>query len=142
MRSDQRIRVYPEYFDSTLTRREGRRIPKKKAIENPTINELKIAGQKLGYSVETDSEVAYPRSWRTPKGVIYLTNESGEKIKTKKKGQILTDLSITVTSYARPKILEYLKQKEQQLKASKKPGLGSKTIEKKPEKHKPSRRRR
>jgi len=144
MRSDYRIRIFPEYFDKSLTRGQGRRLSLKKSLENPTLNELKIASQKLGFNVDTDLEKAYPKSWRSPKGLIFISNESGGKLE-EKKGKILIDLSKTVKEYARPKIKEYMKQKEQQSNLSK--GKHSKRVDKKPEKkfdrkHKPSRRRR
>ena len=143
MRSDDRIRIYPEYFDKTLTRAKGRRVPQKLALENPTLNELKISGQKLGFQVETEPEGAYPRVWYAPKGILYLSNESGVKIELSK-NQILINLSKTVTDYARPKIQEYIKQKEQQLAASKKQGKKSEQrFERKQDrKQKPFRRRR
>ena len=144
MRSDHRIRVFPEYFNKSLTRGKGRRISLKLALEKPNLNELKIASQKLGYQVETDIEKAYPRTKQSPKGILYLSNESGDKIDIKK-SKILIDLSKTVTEYARPKIQEYMKQKEQQLSSGKiKQGkrIDKKTDKKSDRRQKPSRRRR
>lgn len=140
MRSDPRIRIFPEYFDKSITRAKGRKVSTKLAFENPNLNEIKIAAQKLGFTVDYDQEKAYPKSWQTPKGLLYLSNENGEKIDLKK-SKILRDLSKTVITFARPKILEYKKHKEQELKEKKKPGKKiTKKIDNKPKK--PTRRRR
>ncbi|XP_046839393.1 signal recognition particle 19 kDa protein-like [Xenia sp. Carnegie-2017] len=52
--------VYPSYINSKKTIAEGRRIPKEKACENPTVNEIKdvCQSQNLNCSVENKQ---YPR---------------------------------------------------------------------------------
>jgi signal recognition particle subunit SRP19 len=143
VRNDHRIRIFPEYFDKSLPRGKGRRLPLKLALENPSLNELKIAGQKLGYEVEIDPQKAYPRTWDNPKGILYISMESAQKLE-RNKSKMLIDLSKTVTEYARPKIQEYMKQKERDLSAGKKQKkkVDKRDQKKHERKHKPSRRRR
>jgi len=146
MRPDPRIRVYPEYFDSALTRAEGRRLARKHALEAPNLTELKLAAQKLGYKVDTDSESAYSRSWQKKKGLLFISKEG--ETKELKKTVLLRDLSKTVIEYSRPKIMEYLKQQDQKLKEKKikpnlQPSLTEKQLQdKKLQQKKPIRRRR
>lgn len=143
MRDSGNIRVYPEYFDSSLTRSEGRRVSRRQALENPTLGELKISAEKLNFSVEYQKETAYPRQWDKPKGVLYIAIPESEKIiKTK----LLKDLSKTVKEFARP----YLKKKQEELakaeaKAGKKVKIQMPTSQRIAEKKhagKPMRRRR
>lgn len=142
LRNDNRIRIFPEYFDKSLTRGKGRRLPTKLALDNPSLNELKISAQKLGFKVEIDQETAYPRNWQSPRGILFLSKEATEK--TGKKSIILRDISKTVTSYARPKIQEFMKQKELENASKSKSDKNKRKIIKKrvDRKHKPSRRRR
>jgi signal recognition particle subunit SRP19 len=121
MRKDNRIRVYPEYFDSALTRAEGRRVSKKTAFENPSLTEIKISAQRLQYEVEVDQTKAYSRQWDKPKGMLYINvkdSETGPVSKT----VLLKSLSKTVKEFARPAILQKLKQEraKAELQASKK----------------------
>ncbi len=120
MRADNRIRIYPEYFDATLTRAQGRRVSKKLALENPTLLELKLSAQKLKYTVEIDENRAYPRHWEQANGLLYLsTSETLQELAPKT--QILHNLSKTVKEFARPKIKELKEEKRaKELQASKK----------------------
>ena len=120
MRPDSRIRIYPQYLSASLARSEGRRVSNKIAVNDPTILEIKIAAQKLGYVVEIDQNKKYSRQWfeKRSQGMLYLHKED-EKIP---KTQLLVNLSKMITEFARPWIIE--KQKAQQrenAKTSKKP---------------------
>ena len=109
MRQDNRLRIYPEYFDAGLTRAQGRRVSSKQALENPTLGELRISAQKLNYSVEYDKGMAYSRQWDKPKGMLYITTSNPDK-KVIPKTQLLRDLSKTVKEYARPYLAEKAKE--------------------------------
>ena len=116
--------VYPEYLDKTLTRKEGRRLPLEKALENPTITEIRLAAEKLGFHYEVRKEAAYPRHWWESNGLILI-----EKKKTKL--ETLNDLCNEIKSYIRP-ALE--KQKKDLVKEVKKRRVSSsRRITKKPE---------
>ncbi len=64
--------VYPEYFDSKLTRREGRRVPLNLAVPNPMIDELAFIAHKLGWQVSVEKDAAYPRCWWNRKGRLVV----------------------------------------------------------------------
>lgn len=146
MRDDRtRLRIYPEYFDASLTRAEGRRVSKKIALENPTRMELKISAQKLGYAVEEDKESAYPRQWENPKGLLYLSAKEKDT-ELVAKTVLLRNLSKTVKEFARPRIAEHIKQERAKAEAEAKKGKQGKPA---PSRHsekrqagKPLRRRR
>ncbi|MHA1973789.1 MAG: signal recognition particle subunit SRP19/SEC65 family protein [Candidatus Hodarchaeales archaeon] len=102
--------IFPEYFDRSLTRREGRRVPLSLALENPTLIELKLAAEKLQYSTEIRKNAAFPRHWWEPKGLILIE-------KKESKQQLIKNLSKTIQNIIRP-ALE--KQKKELIKEAKK----------------------
>ncbi|XP_033624315.1 signal recognition particle 19 kDa protein-like [Asterias rubens] len=55
------ICVYPTYINSRKTIPEGRRVPKSKAIENPTVNEIKDICNAAGLQVIVEPGKLYPR---------------------------------------------------------------------------------
>ncbi|XP_073980656.1 signal recognition particle 19 [Rhodnius prolixus] len=75
------ICIYPAYINSKKTLAEGRRVPKDKAIENPTYQEIRdvlsAAGMKVGvenkmYSRERSKELLYIGRIR-----VQLRNDDG-----------------------------------------------------------------
>ncbi|GAA0287006.1 MULTISPECIES: signal recognition particle subunit SRP19 [Halobacterium] len=53
--------IWPAYFDATLSRREGRRVPESLSVEDPTVDEVATAVQQVGYDAVVERDVAYPR---------------------------------------------------------------------------------
>ncbi|MFB6267160.1 MAG: signal recognition particle subunit SRP19 [Halodesulfurarchaeum sp.] len=53
--------IWPAYLDATLTRSEGRRIPRDVAVEDPTVDEIATAVQQVGYDALIEREKHYPR---------------------------------------------------------------------------------
>jgi len=52
--------IWPAYFDATLSRRDGRRIPRSLAVEEPTVDEIATAVQQVGYDAVVERDVSYP----------------------------------------------------------------------------------
>ena len=79
MRKQNKIVVWPVYFDSMRARGQGRKIPKKYAVPNPKLDEICKVLDKLKLKYEVVADAAYPKMpWRRT-GVIYV-----EKIKKPK----------------------------------------------------------
>jgi len=57
------IIVWPSYLESSLSRKEGRRVPLRMAIEKIKIEEIAMAAAQLNYKYEILSDKAYPRNW-------------------------------------------------------------------------------
>lgn len=55
--------LWPSYFDAGRKRREGRRLPVKLALENPTTSELLEVCKLLSLKTEVKEGKRYPRSW-------------------------------------------------------------------------------
>ncbi|WXG40940.1 MAG: signal recognition particle subunit SRP19/SEC65 family protein [Candidatus Freyarchaeum deiterrae] len=79
MKQKNKIILYPEYFDSKLTREKGRRVPLKLSVPSPTVEELALVSKRLGYNFEMDPESAYPSNWWNKQGRLLLTKEDLNK---------------------------------------------------------------
>ncbi|HER54533.1 MAG TPA: signal recognition particle protein Srp19 [Candidatus Bathyarchaeota archaeon] len=65
MRKQNKLILWPVYFDSTKTRADGRRVPKKFAISAPKLEELQLAAKQSGLQPEVVSDAAHPSSpWK------------------------------------------------------------------------------
>jgi len=84
MRKQDKIVVWPIYFDSTKTRNEGRKIPKGLAIPSPKILELKKAVETLGLEYDVVMDAGYPKTPWLKTGMI-LIRKREEKNKIIKK---------------------------------------------------------
>ncbi|MGQ9719910.1 MAG: signal recognition particle subunit SRP19/SEC65 family protein [Candidatus Jordarchaeum sp.] len=85
MRKKDRIILYPEYFDSRLTRGKGRRVPLSISVPAPNIEELALISKRLGYEFEVDADSAHPNNWWNKRGRILITRNDlikNEVIKT------------------------------------------------------------
>ena len=90
MRKQDKIIVWPVYFDSTKTRGDGRRVPKSLAVPSPKVLEMKEAVEKLGLSCEVVLDVVYPKTPWLKKGMLLVTKkESKEKVIRKIGEQLL-----------------------------------------------------
>lgn len=65
VRKQKKTIIWPVYFDSSKTRREGRKIPKNVTVPNPNLAELQKAAEQLGLKPEPEADVAHPAiPWR------------------------------------------------------------------------------
>jgi signal recognition particle subunit SRP19 len=82
MRQQDKIIIWPAYFDSTKTRKEGRRVSKNLALSLPKIQEMKEAASKMGFECELVEGVGYPKtSWmKTGMLLVKKKKETKEKI--------------------------------------------------------------
>jgi signal recognition particle subunit SRP19 len=81
MRKQDKIIIWPAYFDSTKTRGNGRRVPKSLAVPSPKILEIKKAVEKLGLSHEVVLDAGYPKTPWLKMGMLLVTKkESKEKV--------------------------------------------------------------
>jgi signal recognition particle subunit SRP19 len=79
MRKQDKIIVWPTYFDSAKTRKEGRRVPKNMAVPSPMITEMKDAADKLHLSCELVTDVAYPRTPWLKSGMILVEKKQSKE---------------------------------------------------------------
>ncbi|MGA3290835.1 MAG: signal recognition particle subunit SRP19/SEC65 family protein [Candidatus Bathyarchaeia archaeon] len=73
--------IWPIYFDSSKTRKKGRRVPKNLAVQSPKIAELKEAVDKLGLKNEVNLEAHFPKMHWVKTGMLLVEKkEPKEKI--------------------------------------------------------------
>jgi signal recognition particle subunit SRP19 len=64
-RQDDKYVIYPLYFDASISRKSGRRIPKKLGCEKPTITDLSKVAKNLGFNPLLETDTSHPKkSWR------------------------------------------------------------------------------
>ncbi|HJJ47004.1 MAG TPA: signal recognition particle protein Srp19 [Methanocorpusculum sp.] len=70
--------LYPAYFDVSLTRKEGRRVAKDKAVEHPDIFRLARAVSSLGLtSIQEDKK--FPKRWYDAAGRLSVEYEGSKE---------------------------------------------------------------
>jgi signal recognition particle subunit SRP19 len=75
MRQQDKVIIWPAYFDSTKTRADGRRVPKSLAVSLPRIAEVKDAADKLHLECDLVPDVAYPKAPWTKTGMLLVKKE-------------------------------------------------------------------
>jgi signal recognition particle subunit SRP19 len=73
--------VYPEYFDSRLSRKQGRRIPKAAAREGPTLEDIEKAARAAGMEPMSEPKKAFSSRWFERRGRL-LVKKKASKEKT------------------------------------------------------------
>ncbi|MCJ7613972.1 signal recognition particle protein Srp19 [Candidatus Bathyarchaeota archaeon] len=91
MRKQNKIFLWSVYFDSSKTRNEGRRVPKKLAVSSPKLEELQSAAKKLGLQPEAVVDAAHPCSPLRKTGLLILP-------KTEPKGKTLKKIAKELSS--------------------------------------------
>jgi len=81
MRQQERIIVWPAYFDSGKTRDGGRRVSRNLAVPSPRILEVKEAAEKLGLANELVADAGYPKTPWLKTGML-LVKKKGPKNQT------------------------------------------------------------
>ena len=78
---DNQAIIWPTYFDTAKSRKEGRRVPKNCAVLAPKIVEIKEAADKLGLENELNLEARFPKTpWAKTGMLIVAKNEPKEVI--------------------------------------------------------------
>jgi signal recognition particle subunit SRP19 len=81
MRKLDKAIIWPIYFDTSKTRKEGRRVPKNIAVQFPKIDEIKQAADKLGLENEINLEAHFPKNHWAKTGMLLVEKqEPKEKI--------------------------------------------------------------
>jgi signal recognition particle subunit SRP19 len=73
------IVLWTVYFDSQLTRKEGRRLPLKLCVKAPALNEIESACRAAGLKVKMVKNARYPRCWWRESGYVMLDEVGGGK---------------------------------------------------------------
>lgn len=71
--------IYPEYFDSRLTRREGRRVAMSMAREGPSLDDVVRAARACGLEPRTEPKSAFPPRWWDARGRALVKKKSSKE---------------------------------------------------------------
>ena len=79
MKDYEHVVIWLDYFNKTLPRNKGRRLPKDKCVFDPSLNELIEAAKIAGFELkETDEKVRYPKRPYVRSGYIVLPKQSSK----------------------------------------------------------------
>ena len=77
MKDYEHIVVWLDYFNKTLPRKKGRRLPKEKCIFDPSLKELIDAAKAANLEpTETEDQVRFPKRPYVRSGYIVLEKKS------------------------------------------------------------------
>jgi signal recognition particle subunit SRP19 len=78
VRQQDKIIIWPAYFDSTKTRNDGRRVSRNLAVASPKIIEVKEAAEKLGLTHELAADVGYAKTPWLKTGMILVKKKDSK----------------------------------------------------------------
>lgn len=73
--------LYPEYFNKSLSRKQGRKIPRNRAVEDCSLSKIAYACKHLELDYEVEKDKKYSRNWWSSEGRI-IVNPEGVASKT------------------------------------------------------------
>jgi signal recognition particle subunit SRP19 len=88
MRQSGYYYVYPAYFEAGRSRKSGRRIPKKLALQSVDVELIVLAARRLKLEYQVKPDARYPPSWWGTPGLV-LIRKTAERPKT----QLLKELA-------------------------------------------------
>jgi signal recognition particle subunit SRP19 len=71
--------IYPSYIDSGLSKKEGRKIPKKLGVTSPKAQEILKALRVLGEEATLEKDASYPKRWWEKEGRVVISVKGGKK---------------------------------------------------------------
>jgi signal recognition particle subunit SRP19 len=81
LRKQDKVIIWPAYFDVARSREDGRRVPRSIAVASPKIAEVKEAAEKLSLTFEVFPDAGYPKSSWLKTGMV-LVEKKGSKNQT------------------------------------------------------------
>ncbi|MFQ5951234.1 MAG: signal recognition particle subunit SRP19/SEC65 family protein [Candidatus Geothermarchaeales archaeon] len=85
MKEYKRLVIWLDYFNSVITRGQGRRVSLNQAVRNPTLEELTEASKRLKYNPEA-IQAFHPKRSLTQSGYVSIERK-------KPKGEVLAELA-------------------------------------------------
>jgi len=79
-RDDNKYVIYPLYFDEMISRKNGRRVPKKFSKEKPTLDEIAKAAKSLNLNPIIENNVAHPSKHWKKDGRILINKEDSKQL--------------------------------------------------------------
>ncbi|MDD1768898.1 MAG: signal recognition particle subunit SRP19/SEC65 family protein [Methanomassiliicoccales archaeon] len=86
--------LWPEYFDASRSRDQGRKVKRSLAVKEPSVELITKAVEKLGLEYKVETEKSYPSNWHGHKGRVLVQ-------KTMKKSQLLARIGQEISKAQR-----------------------------------------
>lgn len=84
--------IWLDYFDSTISRRSGRRVPLSIATKHPQLQDLVRAAEESGFNVTRATKASHPKRHRRPSGYIEV-----EKVNNLTKNEVVLKIAKALT---------------------------------------------
>jgi signal recognition particle subunit SRP19 len=81
LRKQDKVIIWPAYFEVARSREDGRRVPRRIAVASPKIAEVKEAAEKLSLACELFPDAGYPKASWLKTGMV-LVEKKGSKNQT------------------------------------------------------------
>jgi signal recognition particle subunit SRP19 len=79
-RDEDKYVIWPIYFDAAASRFQGRKVPKKHAVEKPTSEDIAKAAKSLGMNPVLEKNAVYPGTPYKKDGRV-IVDKKGPKTK-------------------------------------------------------------
>lgn len=97
MKEEDRQVLWSDYFDSSLSRSDGRRVPLSMAVKNPSLEELTEAVKRLGLEGEP-FKAKYPKRPRNVSGYVSVVKKMKKQELLRMVAKALTEVRGKVRS--------------------------------------------
>jgi signal recognition particle subunit SRP19 len=87
------IVLYPEYFDKALSRADGRRVPRKVAVNKPDTKSISNAARKLGFKNKVESDAHFSGTWHMKRGRVLILSKKTKKGEKCNKAEIIARIA-------------------------------------------------
>jgi len=79
MKDYEHVVIWLDYFNKTLPKNKGRKLPKEKCVFDPSLNELIDAVKDAGFEIkESDDKVRFPKRPYVRSGYVVLPKGSSK----------------------------------------------------------------
>lgn len=92
MKDKGKLVIWPAYIDKNKSRSKGRIISRKSSVNEPTLQEIGLAAQKLGMNPEVEADKAYPKSWWESKGRVLIDDTAPKTALSRKIASMIKDM--------------------------------------------------
>ena len=95
-RDSRKMRIWTRYFDSKLSRSNGRRVPKEASIPNPSLDAIVWAARDAGISkMKREEDAKHPSRSFSKEGMLILsTKDALESTKAESKEGVLQSIGL------------------------------------------------
>ena len=80
-KDEEKLVIWPIYFDKSISKLDGRKVSKKLAVEKPSIDNILKAAKSLGLNPILEKETSYPsKHWKKEGRILIDKKDRKSKI--------------------------------------------------------------